>query len=65
MGTARKAPTLNEAGERIVETVMLARKFPERRLPSAAAMQAFSIPPTPRRRARRACSPTWAWRQTG
>ena len=29
VATARKVPTLNEAGERIVETVMLARKFPE------------------------------------
>ena len=32
VGTARKAPTLNEAGERIVETVMLARKFPEAKI---------------------------------
>ena len=32
MGTARKAPTLNEAGERIVETVILARKFPEAKI---------------------------------
>lgn len=32
VGRARKAPTLNEAGERIVETVMLARKFPEAKI---------------------------------
>ena len=32
VGTARKAPTLNEAGERMVETVMLARKFPEAKI---------------------------------
>jgi uncharacterized SAM-binding protein YcdF (DUF218 family) len=32
VGTARKAPTLNEAGERVVETVMLARRFPEARI---------------------------------
>jgi uncharacterized SAM-binding protein YcdF (DUF218 family) len=32
VGTARKAPTLNEAGERIVETVMFARRFPEARI---------------------------------
>ena len=32
VGTAREAPTLNEAGERIVETVMLARKFPEAKI---------------------------------
>jgi len=32
VGKARKAPTLNEAGERIVETVMLARKFPEAKI---------------------------------
>jgi len=32
VGTARKAPTLNEAGERIVETVILARKFPEAKI---------------------------------
>jgi len=32
VGQARKAPTLNEAGERIVETVMLARKFPEAKI---------------------------------
>ena len=32
VGTARKAPTLNEAGERIVETVMLARRFPEAKI---------------------------------
>jgi uncharacterized SAM-binding protein YcdF (DUF218 family) len=29
VGAARKAPTLNEASERIVEAVLLARKFPE------------------------------------
>jgi uncharacterized SAM-binding protein YcdF (DUF218 family) len=29
---ARKAPALNEAGERIVETVMLARKFPDAKI---------------------------------
>jgi uncharacterized SAM-binding protein YcdF (DUF218 family) len=32
VGLARKAPTLNEAGERIVETVVLARKFPEAKI---------------------------------
>lgn len=32
VGQARKAPTLNEAGERMVETVMLARKFPEAKI---------------------------------
>ena len=32
VGTAREAPTLNEAGERIVETVMLARRFPEAKI---------------------------------
>jgi uncharacterized SAM-binding protein YcdF (DUF218 family) len=32
VGSARKAPTLNEAGERMVETVMLARKFPEAKI---------------------------------
>ena len=32
VGRARKAPTLNEAGERIVETVMLARRFPEAKI---------------------------------
>ncbi len=32
VGTARKAPTLNEAGERIVETVILARRFPEAKI---------------------------------
>jgi uncharacterized SAM-binding protein YcdF (DUF218 family) len=32
VGIARKAPTLNEAGERIVETVMLAREFPEAKI---------------------------------
>jgi uncharacterized SAM-binding protein YcdF (DUF218 family) len=32
VGRARKAPTLNEAGERVVETVMLARKFPEAKI---------------------------------
>ena len=32
VGKWRKAPTLNEAGERIVETVMLARKFPEAKI---------------------------------
>jgi len=32
VGKARKAPTLNEAGERIVETVILARKFPEAKI---------------------------------
>ncbi|MFZ1069384.1 MAG: YdcF family protein, partial [Methyloceanibacter sp.] len=32
VGRARKAPTLNEAGERIVETAMLARKFPEAKI---------------------------------
>src|SRR5262245_40268324 len=32
VGRERKAPTLNEAGERIVETVMLARKFPEAKI---------------------------------
>jgi uncharacterized SAM-binding protein YcdF (DUF218 family) len=32
VGIARKTPTLNEAGERIVETVMLARKFPEAKI---------------------------------
>jgi uncharacterized SAM-binding protein YcdF (DUF218 family) len=32
VGLARKAPTLNEAGERIVETVILARKFPEAKI---------------------------------
>ena len=32
VGLVRKAPTLNEAGERIVETVMLARRFPEARI---------------------------------
>jgi uncharacterized SAM-binding protein YcdF (DUF218 family) len=32
VGTARHAPTLNEAGERILETVILARKFPEAKI---------------------------------
>jgi len=32
VGRARKAPTLNEAGERIVEAVMLARRFPEAKI---------------------------------
>jgi uncharacterized SAM-binding protein YcdF (DUF218 family) len=32
VGSARKAPTLNEAGERMVETVILARKFPEAKI---------------------------------
>ena len=32
VGTARKAPALNEAGERIVETVMLAGRFPEAKI---------------------------------
>jgi uncharacterized SAM-binding protein YcdF (DUF218 family) len=32
VGSARRAPTLNEAGERMVETVMLARKFPEAKI---------------------------------
>jgi uncharacterized SAM-binding protein YcdF (DUF218 family) len=32
VGRARKAPTLNEAGERVVETVMLARRFPEAKI---------------------------------
>jgi uncharacterized SAM-binding protein YcdF (DUF218 family) len=32
VGTARKAPTLNEAGERMVETVMLARRYPEAKI---------------------------------
>lgn len=32
VGQARKAPTLNEAGERMVETVTLARKFPEAKI---------------------------------
>ena len=32
VGTARHAPTLNEAGERIVETVMLARRFPQAKI---------------------------------
>jgi uncharacterized SAM-binding protein YcdF (DUF218 family) len=32
VGLARTAPALNEAGERIVETVMLARKFPEAKI---------------------------------
>lgn len=32
VGQARKTPTLNEAGERMVETVTLARKFPEAKI---------------------------------
>jgi uncharacterized SAM-binding protein YcdF (DUF218 family) len=32
VGEARGAPTLNEAGERIVEAVMLARRFPEAKI---------------------------------
>ena len=32
VGTARHAPTLNEAGERIVETAMLARRFPQAKI---------------------------------
>jgi len=32
VGLARKAPTLNEAGERILETAMLARKFQEAKI---------------------------------
>jgi uncharacterized SAM-binding protein YcdF (DUF218 family) len=32
VGRARKALTLNEAGERVVETVMLARRFPEAKI---------------------------------
>lgn len=32
VGTARKAPALNEAGERILETVMLAQRFPEAKI---------------------------------
>jgi uncharacterized SAM-binding protein YcdF (DUF218 family) len=32
VGTARKAPTLNEAGERILETVILAQRFPEAKI---------------------------------
>jgi uncharacterized SAM-binding protein YcdF (DUF218 family) len=32
VGQARKAPTLNEAGERIVETVVLARRFTEAKI---------------------------------
>ena len=32
VGTARHAPTLNEAGERIVETAILARRFPEAKI---------------------------------
>jgi uncharacterized SAM-binding protein YcdF (DUF218 family) len=32
VGQARKAPTLNEAGERMLEAVVLARKFPEAKI---------------------------------
>ncbi|MGB6969694.1 MAG: YdcF family protein, partial [Methyloceanibacter sp.] len=32
VGKARGAPALNEAGERMVETVVLARKFPEAKI---------------------------------
>jgi uncharacterized SAM-binding protein YcdF (DUF218 family) len=32
VGKARHAPTLNEAGERMVETVILARRFPEAKI---------------------------------
>ncbi len=32
VGTARHAPTLNEAGERIVEAAILARRFPEAKI---------------------------------
>ena len=32
VGAARKAPALNEAGERVVETVMLAGRFPEAKI---------------------------------
>jgi uncharacterized SAM-binding protein YcdF (DUF218 family) len=32
VGEARSAPTLNEAGERIVEAVILARRFPEAKI---------------------------------
>ncbi len=32
VGTARKAPTLNEAGERILETVILAQRFPQAKI---------------------------------
>ena len=32
VGTARRAPTLNEAGERMVEAAILARRFPEAKI---------------------------------
>ena len=56
VGEARRAPALNEAAERMVEAVVLARHFPEAKIAfSAAAMPAFSISPAARRKARRPC----------
>ena len=65
VGTARKAPTLNEAGERIVETVMLARKFPEAKIAFSGGDAGILYNPAPRQMARSACSPRWVSRRTG
>ena len=56
VGTARKAPALNEAGERIVEAVDLAPgDFPRRRSRFRAATPAFSINRAARQRGQRRC----------
>ena len=58
-------PALNEAGERMVEAVMLARRFPEAKIAFSGGDAGIFYKSEARRKGRRRCSPRSACRRTG